>query len=856
MTTAIVVHSHIEENGAQGVEPITIGLPMARGLCADPHRLRLSDSGGGDIPLQRRVLARWPDGSIKWVLLDFQHRASAARTTYTLACGASAPAECPDPLVVDTAGGEIAIQTAGARFTIDKSAFPFKEVLLNGRDVLARDRCGLDVEDAGGRKFALGVDEAVVEDAGPLRGVVRVAGSLIGDARERLEFEARLHFFAGLPAVRVALTLKNPRRASHRGGFWELGDAGSVLLRDVSFRLALRTDAPSTAWCSPEAGVPLQSTSGRVEVYQDSSGGDNWMSPVHLNRENRVPNSFRGYALRIGSGEGRGDRATPQVAIAADGMALSLAMPEFWQNFPKAMEADAGSVVLRLWPAQYADAHELQGGEQKTHVFVVEFTTAAAGVGSTGWHRRPSVAAAAPAWYGASGAIPFLGVGSDDLFPVHRGLVEAAIDGPDCFERKREVVDEYGWRNFGDLYADHEAVFHREPTTFVSHYNNQYDAIRGFGLQFMRTGDPRWWRAMEQLAAHVIDIDIYHAVDDKAAYNGGLFWHTCHHLAAGRSTHRSYPKAPGTDGGGPGNEHNYSGGLTLHYFLTGNRPSLDTVVGLARWVGNMDDGRETPLALLTSAPTGLASSTDTPGYHGPGRGAAYSIDALLDGYRLTGNRPFLDTAEGLIRRCIHPTDDVGARDLLDIEPKWSYTLFLQTLGRYLEFKHEIGELNAMYAYARESLLQYARWMVDHESPYLDTPGRLEFPNETWVAQEARKSEAFDFAARHSTGEERQRFLDKAASFWRYGIETLAAMPTRTLTRPMVLMLGHGLLRSHMVRHPDDRSPAADCPPPALPPARPFVTQKQRVKQRLMLAGAGAFAAMSLLIVEIVSRLWR
>ena len=60
--------------------------------------------------------------------------------------------------------------------------------------------------------------------------------------------------------------------------------------------------------------------------------------------------------------------------------------------------------------------------------------------------------------------------------------------------------------------------------------------------------DPRWRVLMDDLARHVADIDIYHTVEDKAAYNGGLFWHTCHYVDAGTSTHRSYPRANGVCG--------------------------------------------------------------------------------------------------------------------------------------------------------------------------------------------------------------------------------------------------------------------------------------------------------------------
>ena len=129
--------------------------------------------------------------------------------------------------------------------------------------------------------------------------------------------------------------------------------------------------------------------------------------------------------------------------------------------------------------------------------------------------------------------------------------------------------------------------------------------------------------------------------------------------------------------------------------------------------------------------------------------AANSISVLLDGHRLTGEPKFLDKAEQLIRRCIHPADDVPKRNLLDVENRWFYTMFLQALGKYLDHKAERGDLDAVYAYARASLLHYARWMADHEVPTLSRPEILEYPNETWAAQDMRKCEVFQFAAKHA-----------------------------------------------------------------------------------------------------------
>ena len=56
-------------------------------------------------------------------------------------------------------------------------------------------------------------------------------------------------------------------------------------------------------------------------------------------------------------------------------------------------------------------------------------------------------------------------------------------------------------------------------------------------------------------------------------------------------------------------------------------------------------------------------------------------------------------AEALIRRSIHPHDDIGARDLLNAELRWSYTVFLAVLDRYLRVKAEAGATDRMAAYA-------------------------------------------------------------------------------------------------------------------------------------------------------------
>ena len=52
--------------------PVTSGVPLAAGELRRDTHVALFEATGAEIPLQTEVLSRWPDGSIRWLLLDFQ----------------------------------------------------------------------------------------------------------------------------------------------------------------------------------------------------------------------------------------------------------------------------------------------------------------------------------------------------------------------------------------------------------------------------------------------------------------------------------------------------------------------------------------------------------------------------------------------------------------------------------------------------------------------------------------------------------------------------------------------------------------------------------------------------------------
>ena len=837
-------------------EPVTCGIPWPRGGLADPSLLGLVDAEGRPVPVQASSLDRWSDGSVRWVLLDWQADVVGSATYRVSVLAPETPPVASPVSVAAGPGGEVVVETSRASFVI-RAGSPalFRSIKVAGADVIVPARTGFTAKDGSGRVFEAVASRLEVFETGPLRAVVRAEGELVSaGVRPLARFTLDLEFFAGSATVRCSATILNPRKARHPGGLWELGGDGSITIRDASVKFAM-PDGPgeTTILCSVDRQSPPQHHAGDFELYQDSSGGENWAGSVHINAGRTVATSFRGYRLRADGREKHGLRASPVVAIGRGGQTLAIAVEHFWENFPKAIEVSSGTLTLRLFPGQFADLHELQGGEQKTHEFVVAFADDRVTETPLAWCRAPMVPRATPSWYASSGAIPHLSPSAEDSDHTYLSLVDAAIKGDDTFERKREVIDEYGWRHFGEVYADHEAVFHSGPAPLVSHYNNQYDNIAGFAYQFLRGGDARWWAAMAELARHVVDIDIYHTDDDRSAYNHGLFWHTCHYVDADTGTHRAYPKAGDVCGGGPSGGHAYTTGLMLHHFLTGNSRTRAAALELGRWVVDMDDGRKTIFRWLDSGHHGHATASGSASYHGPGRAAANSVNALLDAHRLSGDPQFLAKAEQLIRRCIHPDDDIQARDLLDAENKWFYTMFLQTLGKYLDGRAEAGALGFMYAYARESLLRYARWMAANEYPYLDKPERLEYPTETWAAQDMRKCEVFQYAAKHGDPDERTRFLERAHFFFTASTETLASKPTRSLARPVVLLLVNGWSHAYFRANPEATAPVPASAVADFGKPEVFVPQKVRAIRKLKkLVIAASFFLLGLLLLGLVA----
>jgi len=660
------------------------------------------------------------------------------------------------------------------------------------------------------------------------------------------------------------VTVRNPRAASHDGGIWELGDPRSASIKHATIRFSPREHRATDNEIPSQRKFKLSSTDewrlipdNQLQLDQLGSGSCNAPSQIHRDKSGIPHKPMEGFKLTIEGETTTGSRAEPSLLLVGEmGMALGVHIPYFWQKFPQSLSlSTAGDFSCEILSSSFGRPHELLPGEQVSCDLQIATGAPQKVQGTLDATTLPIQAAVASDWLESTKVIPWLTARDEDSNSGYLKLIDQAVEGNNNFFSKRERIDQYGWRHFGDVWGDHEAIHSSPDEPLVSHYNNQYDMVLGLGINYLRSGDTRWFELMRDLARHVIDIDIYHTDEDLACYNHGMFWHTVHYVDAGLSTHRTYPK--GTCGGGPSSGHAYNRGLYLYHCLTGDLTAKEAVVKMGEWMIASEDGSKTKYRFLAGGETGLTTASGTEDYHGPGRGPANCVEVLVTTFEATHERRFLDQAEHIIRRVVHPEQNIETLDLLDSENKWFYLMFLQSLGRYLEVKISLAEIDEMYSYARITLLRYADWMAEHEHPFLDKPEKLEFPTETWAAQDMRKVEVFQWAARHGSEQQKQCFLEKARFFFNESVRQLNEFETKNLCRPIALLLSNGYSHNFFASGQLDKMTPS--PPPSVTtfaPQKTFRSQKTRAIRNAKIIIACSGMLISLLLVAILTTLLR
>ena len=204
--TTLIVSSEAGPGRARTCEPITVGVPMPRGLVTEPRRIALVDGDGKPVPLQALPTERWPDGSIRWALLDFQANGPvAADRRYR--------ADLPwrhDGIACAAPAGDGNRRSESPSTPARRDSSCSRGWRFRSRPRPPAARCPIDapsgafvVTDQRGRSWRARITKVEVEDRGELRSSVRLDGFVGPRHRPLLQLIARVHFFAGSAAARV-----------------------------------------------------------------------------------------------------------------------------------------------------------------------------------------------------------------------------------------------------------------------------------------------------------------------------------------------------------------------------------------------------------------------------------------------------------------------------------------------------------------------------------------------------------------------------------------------------------------------------------------------------------------------------
>lgn len=423
-----------------------------------------------------------------------------------------------------------------------------------------------------------------MRERGPLRSVIQVRGSFGPPSAPGLEYTARYHFHAGSAAVRVLFTIENNhhggRTASGNADNADIGGVNCVFFEELLLRLPLSAGpaASLTVGGAADADPVRLPLGGRVQLYQDSSGGAHW-DRYRAEEFRPRPNSyvsFRGYRLLVEEGAVQeGDRALGWLSVGGEGGGVVVAVRDFWQSFPKSLAvAKDGAVEVGLFPGRWAGEFALRSGEHKTHEVLFDFSPSAredGGRAAALAFSHPLRLEPSPAWFATTRALGDLHPFDPARYPAYEvrnlsaiGVYPEGQDGPSVLSR-REEMNFYGWMDYGDFPIDFE-----EPS---GQWGMKYDIDYHLAQHWARSLDPRWWDLFLAASKHHCDIDVHHQPHHPELHfvKGGSWAHSLHSEPGHRNPHR--------------NRNHFTQdlcfgarGAAARHYLTGDWKAYDTVV--------------------------------------------------------------------------------------------------------------------------------------------------------------------------------------------------------------------------------------------------------------------------------------
>ncbi|MBI2190554.1 MAG: hypothetical protein HYU36_01050 [Planctomycetes bacterium] len=604
--------------------PVARGVSLPEGAVKDTASFHATRPDGKSHPMQATPLCHWPDGSVKWALLELPASVPAAppanlvQKYHVRQDGGKSRAR--GDVRCKTEDGHVVLSNGRITLRFDPRRFaPLGEVLLDGKPVIRRADSGdIVVEDARGKRYhaSLAKDcQLEIEHAGSVRTTVRWSGKHTApDGSTFLDFRLRISLFHDCPDVLVEHQFANREDAQPgvriRGLklFQELnvGRKPAVALRQASH--GVDTEPRPLGGIRSNMAIHVGTPLCQARRCQGPLVAD----PVPFQEDLSVMDfhirDFPG--VLYGSGpwldvSGRAEGRVQGVTVFFRNMA---------ENHPKIVENEGSQVTFHVVPSMPDDLHYMQGWSKRHEIFFCFHQ----GRKDTDpeerdrawyrWENPPSVTVPFE-WYQRSGVEEM-----DKILPPRYRkypILEAKLSWVAA------IGGSTGMINWGDIYSAEG----RWGEGGVG-WNHEEDTPYGQFLLALRNEDAARFTTACIACRHLVDIDSISYSQDPLRC-GAIAPHAKDHVRGA-----TYPS------------HMWITGITLYYYLTGDPDAREAAVAQAevnlrfiekRWHATTLTGRE----------------------HG------WPILNLATVYELTRDERYLDGAHKLIRDVERRMDEYG-----------------------------------------------------------------------------------------------------------------------------------------------------------------------------------------------------
>jgi len=484
----------------RSLEPATVAVPFPQGALVDIGRCRIADAAGKTFPGQFRVTTRWPDGSVKWLLVHLQADLPANKgADYFLDTNAADPAfassMCVSASCVDTGALKIALSnTPDALFdsiTTPQGTFTREEI------------SPFTITDGKGNAYTAGAGEKGWEviESGPVRAMLRTRGRHTGASGTWFDYIVTLYAYAGKSWIDLDYRVIN----TESGKPLELANAapGLTVSSIASMNLRLTPKACGETAC-------FVAHSNYVTTYQEGETEkliDDQYLLFTANEQN--PEVLYGTLYADWQDEKRAVCATIYQAQ---------------QNFPKRVAVSKDALTVDLIP-ESTGAVEFIEGMSKTHRMQLYFHAPNAARREdinfrSLQYQLPDKPTLEPAVYEATGIY-------EDIFTAKRnGHMEFYLE--QLFADRSKA---YGILHWGDN-PDSGYTLQGRGMGDIVWINGEYDAGHSFYLYYITHYRRAAFAAMKVATEHLIDVDICHHSADPGRM-GGQVVHSARHVTRG-----------------------------------------------------------------------------------------------------------------------------------------------------------------------------------------------------------------------------------------------------------------------------------------------------------------------------------